>query len=101
MFRLFWVNICVGVFAAVTIQVMVSAIGGDLLLLGQIVADRSQSLLIVAGWWACVCTGACRCAGMRAQHFFENSNFKYIASNFSPYARVQTKQKITQELRLY
>ena len=80
-------------------RVMVPAIGGDLLLLGPIVADRCRSLPIVAGWWACGCTDACRCAGMRVQPLFEIQilNILHIISHDN--ARVQTKQKI-QELCL-
>ena len=80
-----------------TIPVMVPAIRGDLLLLGPIVADRSRSLPIVTGRWACVCTGACRCAGMRVQSLFEIQilNILHLISHDN--TRVLTKQKI-QEL---
>ena len=76
-----------------TIQVMVPAIGGDLLILGPIVADRYRSLPIVAGRWACGCTDACRCAGMRVWPLFEIQilNILHLISHDN--TRVLTKQK--------
>ena len=101
-FRLLWLNNCVGVFAAVTFQVMVPAMGVICYYWGwswPIVAVCCRSLPVGGRACALVLAAVLLCA---LGHFFENSNFvKYIVTNFHDMRVCKRNENFIQALRLY